>query len=138
MDPWYEIGVSAGTGVALGVLFVALLAALRLGPAPSLVLAVAAAVAAGWLLEDWAGAAAAIVGAVLGVLGSALVARGALGRGGTLGGTGLLLGAGALVLAALAWIPVVGFVEAVAVPVLGLRARRRAPERFAGLRTLAK
>jgi hypothetical protein len=67
-----------------------------------------------------------------------LVARGALGRGGTAGGTAFLLVAGAVVLGALAWVPVAGYVEALAVPALGFRARRRVPERFAGLRTLAK
>jgi len=44
----------------------------------------------------------------------------------------------AAVVAALAFVPVVGYVEALAVPALGLRLRRRAPERHAGLRTLAK
>ena len=43
-----------------------------------------------------------------------------------------------MVLAALALIPAVGYVEGVVVPLLGLRVRRRAAERYAGLRTLAK
>ena len=47
-------------------------------------------------------------------------------------------GSPALVLAALALVPVVGYVEGVVVPLLGLRIRRRAAERYAGLRTLAK
>jgi hypothetical protein len=33
---------------------------------------------------------------------------------------------------------VVGYLEALALPALALRLRRRAPERYAGLRTLAK
>ena len=58
--------------------------------------------------------------------------------GGTRGGTALLVAGAAVIAAALAWIPVVGFVEAVALPALAVRLRRRAPERYAGLRTLAK
>jgi hypothetical protein len=38
----------------------------------------------------------------------------------------------------LAFIPLVGFLEALAVPALALRMRRREPERYAGLRTLAR
>ena len=54
------------------------------------------------------------------------------------GGLGDVIGGAAVIAAALAWIPVVGFVEAVALPALAVRLRRRAPERYAGLRTLAK
>jgi hypothetical protein len=35
-------------------------------------------------------------------------------------------------------VPVLGYLEALALPVLAVRLRRRAPERYAGLRTLAK
>jgi hypothetical protein len=44
----------------------------------------------------------------------------------------------ALAVFALALIPIVGFVEAVAIPVFAARTRRRAGEKYAGLRTLAK
>ena len=53
-------------------------------------------------------------------------------RGGTRAGTALLVGAAALVFGALALIPVVGYLEAVALPALALRAaptRRRAVRR---------
>jgi hypothetical protein len=50
----------------------------------------------------------------------------------------LLVGAGAVLAAGLAFVPVVGYLEAAALPVLGLRLRRREPERHAGLRTLAR
>ena len=40
--------------------------------------------------------------------------------------------------AALAFVPVLGYLTAVALPGLAARLRRRAPERYAGLRTLAK
>jgi hypothetical protein len=38
----------------------------------------------------------------------------------------------------LAWIPVVGYLEAALVPAFATRLRRRAPERYAGLRSLAR
>jgi hypothetical protein len=44
----------------------------------------------------------------------------------------------ALAVAGLAWVPALGYVEALALPALAARLRRRAPERYAGLRTLAK
>jgi hypothetical protein len=37
----------------------------------------------------------------------------------------------------LALIPLVGFLEFLALPLLAVRMRRRQPERYAGLRTLA-
>ena len=77
-------------------------------------------------------------GGVVGILGASQVVRGALRRGGTDAGTAALVGIAGLVLAALALIPAVGYVEGVVVPLLGLRVRRRAAERYAGLRTLAK
>jgi hypothetical protein len=44
----------------------------------------------------------------------------------------------AIVAAGLAWIPVDGYLEAAALPAVAARLRRRSPERYAGLRTLAK
>ncbi len=44
----------------------------------------------------------------------------------------------AVVLAALALVPAVGFLEALGVPALAARLRRRSPERYEGLRTLAR
>ena len=76
--------------------------------------------------------------AVCGALGSAPLVSGTLRRGGTRGGTALLLAVAALVGAALAFVPVVGYLEALAVPALGARLRGRAPDRHAGLRSLAK
>ena len=79
-----------------------------------------------------------MVGAACGALGSAPLVAGTLRRGGTRGGTAALLVGAAVVVAALAFVPGVGYLEAVAVPLLGLRLRRRAPDRHAGLRTLAR
>ena len=50
----------------------------------------------------------------------------------------MLVAGAALVAAALAWVPVVGYLEALVLPALAARIRRRTPERYAGLRTLAR
>ncbi len=59
-------------------------------------------------------------------------------RGGARFGTAVLLGLSALALAVVAWIPVVGYLEAVLVPALAARLRALTSERYAGLRSLAK
>ena len=134
LGSWYWIGVCAGLGAALGVLAVALLGDVRL----AVPVALAAGAAGGWALEEWSGAIAAAVGGVLGALGSSPTVRGALARGGTRAGTALLVGAAAVVLAALSLVPVLGYLIALALPVLGVRLRRRQGERHAGLRILAR
>ena len=50
----------------------------------------------------------------------------------------LIVGLASVGNAALALIPFVGYLEAVALPALAGRARRRQPERYAGLRSLAR
>ncbi|MFL5927145.1 MAG: hypothetical protein ACJ77E_09430 [Gaiellaceae bacterium] len=134
MGAWYTIGILAGLGTALGVAAVALLRHALL----SLVVAAVVAVAIGFAFFHWYEAVAGIVGAACGALGSAPLVAGTLRRGGTRGGTALLLGLVALVGAALAFVPVLGYLEALAVPLLGARLRRRAPDTHAGLRSLAK
>lgn len=134
MGAWYWIGVCAGLGAALGVLAVALLRDVRV----ALPLAVLAGGPLGWALEEWPGAAAGALAAVLGAVGASPTVRGALARGGTRGGTAALVGGAAFVLAALAFVPVLGYLVALALPVLGLRLRRRQGERHAGLRILAR
>jgi hypothetical protein len=67
-----------------------------------------------------------------------VIVRGALRRGGTAGGTAALVAIAALVAAGLAFVPAVGYLEALSLPAIAGRLRRRAPERYAGLRTLAK
>ena len=59
-------------------------------------------------------------------------------RGGTRGGLALIVAGVAVGLAGLAFVPVVGYLVAVALPVLAVRLRRTQSERYAGLRTLAK
>lgn len=134
MGSWYWIGVCTGVGAALGVLAVAALRNLWV----ALLVTLVSAAAAGWFLAEWAGAIAGAVGSALGAVGATPTVRGALARGGTRAGTALLVGAAALVLAALSFVPVLGYLLALALPVLGLRARRRAGERHAGLRILAR
>ena len=134
MGDWYTIGILVGVGAALGVAATGVLRRALLG----LVVAVVIAVGIGFGFAQWDQAVGGLVGAVCGALGSAPLVAGALRRGGTRGGTALLLGLVALAGAALAFVPVVGYLEAVAVPVLGARLRRRSPDTHAGLRTLAR
>jgi hypothetical protein len=132
---WYTIGLFAGLGSALGVLFVGLLGSQR---AVASVLAIAAAVGLGFAFQGWQEALAGGIGAVLGAYGAAAVVGGALQRGGTRVGTAVLVAGAALVLAGLAFVPVLGYVEALALPVLAARVRARAGRRHEGLRILAK
>lgn len=134
MGDWYTIGILVGLGAAIGVAFTG---ALR-RPFPALVAASVVAVVIGFAFAQWDEAAGGFVGAVCGTLGTAPLVGGALRRGGTRGGTATLLALAALVGAALAFVPVLGYLEAVAVPALGARLRRRSPDRHAGLRSLAK
>ena len=135
---WYWIGVAAGLGVGIGVLAVGLLAGIRTAVGLALLVAVGGGLLVGLALGEWDEAAGGIAGGALGTLGAAQVVGGALRRGGTRFGTAALMAIAALVLAALAWIPAFGYVEAALVPALGARLRRRAPERYAGLRSLAR
>jgi hypothetical protein len=134
MGSWYTIGILAGLGTAIGV---AAVGALR-RPIPAALLAGAAAVAIAFAFWQWDEAVGGLVGAACGAFGSAPLVAGALRRGGTRGGTAALLGVVSVVGAALAFVPVLGYLEALAVPLLGARLRRRAPDRHAGLRSLAR
>jgi hypothetical protein len=131
---WYWIGVSAGLGAALGVLGLGLLRDLRV----ALPLAIAAGLGVGFVLGEWAGALAGAIGAVLGAVGATPVVRGTLARGGTRAGTALIVAAVAVALGGLSFVPVLGYLVALAVPALGVRLRRRAGDRHAGLRILAR
>jgi hypothetical protein len=116
---WYFLGIAVGLGVAAGVG--------RLGGLAERVLAavaLAAAFALGYLSSRW-GAAGAFVG-----LGLALVFVRILAREAVL--------AASLALAVLAFVPALGYVEALATPLIGRRLSRRAADRYAGLRILAK
>jgi hypothetical protein len=135
---WYTIGLAAGLGAGLGVLAAALLAGTRAGVPGAALLAAAAGAALALAFGDWPEAVAGGLGGALAAAGAAPIARGALARGGTRAGTTLLVGAGAVVLAALAFVPILGYLEPVLVAGLGVRLRRRAGQTYAGLRILAR
>jgi hypothetical protein len=135
---WYTIGLFAGLGAAVGVLLAGPLASVRFGLELALVAGAAVGGALGALISGLPEAVSGGVGGALGAVGAVQIARGALRRGGTVVGTAVLLAGGAVVLAALAFIPLVGYLEAVVVPGLAARLRRRSPETYAGLRTLAR
>src|SRR6266540_1740332 len=111
MWEWYRIGLSLGLGVGLGALLAAVVAPRRAGVTVGLgAAAIAGGAGAGYAIGGWHEALA-----------------------GGLGG-----GLGALILAALALVPAVGYLEAVTLPALAARARGRRVERVAGLRSLAR
>ena len=134
MGSWYTIGLLAGVGVAVGLLAAGLFPRLA-AAAPG---AAAVAVGIGFARFDWDEAVAGAVGGLLGALGATVIVTGALRRGGTRGGIAALVGLAAVVTAGLAFVPVLGYLEAVVLPAIALRLRRREPERYAGLRTLAR
>jgi hypothetical protein len=131
---WYTVGILVGLGAAIGV---AATGALRRAVA-GVVVAIVVSVVIGFAFGQWDEAAGGFVGAACGALGSAPLVTGTLRRGGTRGGTATLLALASLVGAALAFVPALGYLEALAVPLLGVRLRRRSPDRHAGLRTLAR
>jgi hypothetical protein len=138
MWEWYRIGVAAGIGAGAALLAAGWLARTRAGAALAVLAGAAAGVVAGVLIDDWTEALAGAVGGILGGVGSVQIVRGTLRRGGTTGGTGVLIALAGLGVAALALIPIVGYLEALALPSVAARLRRRAPERYAGLRSLAR
>jgi hypothetical protein len=122
---WYWLGVSAGLGVAAGTA-----AAWIQSAGPRVLGAIAFAIAAlvgifvaffvaGWGPAVWAGAATVAWIALRRLVRAAFPAA-------------------FLAFALLAFIPLVGYLEAVTAPLVGGRLRRRAGEKYAGLRVLAK
>ena len=134
MGAWYAIGVLAGVGAAFGLGAAVIVPRWLVAAVPAAGLGVAA----GLLASHWPEAVGGGVGGLAGALGAAPVVAGALRRGGTKGGLAVFVGLGAVAVAGLAFVPGVGYVEAVLLPALGLRLRSRLPDRFAGLRTLAR
>jgi hypothetical protein len=135
---WYTIGLSLGLGLGVGVILTALLGVNTVGVAVALVSGAAAGalvgVAVGGSLETIAGG----IGGLLGALSAAAVVFGAMRRGATRLGLAAFVGVGGVLVALVGLIPILGYVEAVALPVLAVRMRGREAPRFAGLRTLAK
>lgn len=138
MGDWYTIGLALGLGLALGVLFAGLLSASPLGRLTAVILAGVAGAAVGLLIEDWSEGAAGVAGGLVGAAAAVVVVSGALRRGGTRSGLALIVTSVAIALAALAFVPVVGYLGAIVLPALAARLRRSHGERYAGLRSLAK
>lgn len=138
MGDWYEIGITVGIGVAAGIGFAGILAGLRFGFVTTLLGALIVGVGAGLLVNGWTGVGGGVVGGVIGSISAAAIVRGANRRGATLGGTALLLIGAAIAVGLLALIPAVGYLEALLMPVIAARRARQGPDRYAGLRSLAK
>jgi hypothetical protein len=134
----YWVGVFIGLGVGIGVALAGVLGATRAGFAAAVVLSAAIGAGLGFALAGYEDAIAGGVGGLLGAAGVRQLISGTVRRGGTRVATALLTALAGLVLAVLAFVPLLGFLEALAVPALGVRLRRREPTRYAGLRTLAR
>jgi len=131
---WYTVGLAVGLGAAVGVLAAGLIPRRAIAP----IVAALVGLGIGFLIENWNEALGGFVGGLLGGLGATAIVVGALRRGGTRGGLAIIVTLVAVGVAALAFVPFVGYLEAVVLPALGLRLRSREPERHAGLRTLAR
>jgi hypothetical protein len=131
---WYWIGVLAGVGAAIGVFAAALVPRWLFAAAAGAVLGAVIGVVA----LHWDEAVAGAVGGLAGGFGATPVVAGSLRRGATRGGLAAIIALSAVGVAAVAFIPAAGYLEVVALPLLALRLRRRTPERYAGLRTLAR
>jgi hypothetical protein len=134
----YWVGVFLGIGVGIGVALVGVLGGSRLRFSAAVVLGAAAGAGLGLAFAGIEDAIAGGIGGLLGAAGARQLVTGTVRRGGTRMATALLTALAGLVLALLAFVPILGFVEGLAVPALGLRLRRREPSRYAGLRTLAR
>ncbi|MBM2821718.1 MAG: hypothetical protein HW413_464 [Thermoleophilia bacterium] len=138
MGSWYTIGLCLGLGVGLGVVLIGILGSNVLGVGVGTIVGVAIGAVVGFGIGGAAETIAGGVGGFLGALAAAAVVHGALRRGGTRIGIAAYVGVLGLLVCLLALIPAVGYVEAVAIPLLAARMRGRQAARFAGLRTLAK
>jgi hypothetical protein len=139
MADLYWIGVFLGLGLGIGVILAGFLAGSRAGAVIAIALAAAVGFALGLFLgDDETEAVAAALGGIVGAASAVELVRGALRRGGPRLATALLVAGGGFALIAFALIPVVGYLELVALPLLAIRMRRQQPERYAGLRTLAR
>jgi hypothetical protein len=138
VSAWYTIGLCLGLGLGLGVVLVGILGSNVLGVGVGTIVGVAIGAVVGFAIGGAAEMIAGGVGGFLGALAAAAVVHGALRRGGTRIGIAAYVGLLGLLVCVLALIPAVGYVEAVAIPLLAGRMRGRQAARFAGLRTLAK
>jgi hypothetical protein len=135
---WYTIGLCLGLGLGFGVILSGLLGANAVGTGIAALAGVAAGAALGYAVGDLAETIAGGAAGFVGALAAAAVVHGAMRRGATRLGVAAYLGMVGLLVCLLALIPLVGYVETVALPLLAARMRGRQAARFAGLRTLAK
>lgn len=138
MGDWYEIGIAAGIGAAAAIAFAGASAGHRFALPFTGLASLAIAVVFGLSVGEWPAAATGCVAALLGAASAVALVRGASRRGATRVGTALVLFVVAVLVAALAFVPLVGYLEAVVLPALAARRARREPEKVAGLRSLAK
>ena len=142
MGWWYWIGVAAGLGAAFGVL----LSGLPFKKTHPVIDALAALLVGGLVgmsisgpnRGHWSDVTAGALGCLGAFVGASVVVNGAFRRGGTALGLAILMFGLAFIVGLLAFIPGVGYAEGVLLVLLAHRLRRQQPERYAGLRTLAK
>ena len=135
---WYTVGLCLGLGLGLAVAITGILGTNVLGIGAATIVGAVLGGAIGLLIGDTPETIAGAVGGVVGALSAAAVVVGALRRGATRFGVGAYVGALGVLICLLALVPLVGYVLAVALPLLAVRMRGRQAARFAGLRTLAK
>ena len=138
MGSWYTIGLCLGLGLGLGVILSGLLGVNTVGVGIAALVGAAAGGALGYTIGDAPETIAGALGGLLGALSAAAVVHGAMRRGATRMGVAAYLGAVGVLLCLIVFVPIVGYVAAVGLPVLAARMRGREAARFAGLRTLAK
>ena len=138
MGAWYTIGLCLGLGLGIGVILSGILGVNGVGVGVAAILGVVAGAAVGVVVGDLAETIAGGIAGAVGALSAASVVHGAMRRGATRIGIAAFLGMGGILTGLLALVPIVGYLEVVALPVLAARMRGRQAVRFAGLRTLAK
>lgn len=138
MGAWYTIGLCLGVGLGLGVILSGLVGVNRVGAGVAAIAGILVGAALGYAIGDVPETIAGGGGGFLGALSAAAVVHGAMRRGATRMGVAAYLGAAGMLVCLLALVPIVGYVEALVLPVLAARMRGRQATRFAGLRTLAK
>ena len=138
MGAWYTIGLALGLGLGLGLILSGLLGVNTVGIGVAAVVGTVAGAGIGFWIGDLAETIAGGAGGLLGALSAGAVVHGAMRRGATRLGIAAYLGMGGVLVCLGSLIPLVGYIEAVSLPVIAARMRGRQAARFAGLRTLAK
>lgn len=138
MGAWYTVGLVLGVGLGFGVILAALLGSNAGGLVAAAIAGAAAGALLGLVVGDSAETAAGGIGGLLGAVSAAVLVLGARRRGATRFGLAALLGVGGIAVVLVGLVPLLGYLEAVLLPIAAARMRTRQAPRFAGLRTLAK